>query len=387
MRRRIWWSLIIFDSRIGDMADHKNTTLDPTWDCKVPLNVNDSDLRPEMKEVPVARGHSTDAVFATMRSKIGEFTRHANFHLDFTNPALKSVVRDVQQSLAAEASQLDKLEKDIEDRYIKVCNPQIPLHFLTIWMAREQLAKCRLMEYYSKSGSGADASEHQAGAQMDAAILNAFRMLECDTNLMKSPLTKGYRWMLDFHFQFPAYIHIVQVLRRRPTIPSAEMAWEMMSDNFEARFPDLPTNHSPLFHLLAKTVLPAWDACEAALKSSDEQTTPPRIIVAIRQKLAQLAENAQQGREAGAAVQPLDAPMGLDSLGLPTPVPMDFGRNTLLLDMGFDLGFDMGFGERGGYSGAAETEPGVYPTGLEQDPLDVAVNQMNWDAVNPSLGE
>jgi len=69
MRRRLWWSLILFDTRIGETANSKTTTLDPTWDCKIPLNVNDSDLRPEMKGPPAIQGKSTEAPFAIVRSK------------------------------------------------------------------------------------------------------------------------------------------------------------------------------------------------------------------------------------------------------------------------------------------------------------------------------
>jgi hypothetical protein len=42
MRRRLWWSLVLFDSRISEMANDRTTTLIPTWDCRIPLNVNDS---------------------------------------------------------------------------------------------------------------------------------------------------------------------------------------------------------------------------------------------------------------------------------------------------------------------------------------------------------
>ena len=62
MRRRLWWSLILFDYRISQMSNSNSTTLDPTWDCKIPLNVNDSDLRPEMKGPPAFQGKSTEAL-------------------------------------------------------------------------------------------------------------------------------------------------------------------------------------------------------------------------------------------------------------------------------------------------------------------------------------
>ncbi|KAF1363463.1 hypothetical protein EJ07DRAFT_152273 [Lizonia empirigonia] len=52
MRRRLWWAMVVYDSRISEMSDYKTTQLVPTWDCKIPVNVNDFDLRPEMTTRP-----------------------------------------------------------------------------------------------------------------------------------------------------------------------------------------------------------------------------------------------------------------------------------------------------------------------------------------------
>jgi hypothetical protein len=61
-------------------------------------------------------------------------------------------------------------------------------------------------------------------------------MPDCDTKLRTSPLTKGYLWFVHFHLPFPVYIHIVQDLRKRPIEGHAEKTWEVMSDNYKARF-------------------------------------------------------------------------------------------------------------------------------------------------------
>ena len=40
MRRRLWWSLMLFDTRTCEMTDYRAVMLTPTWDCMNPLNVN-----------------------------------------------------------------------------------------------------------------------------------------------------------------------------------------------------------------------------------------------------------------------------------------------------------------------------------------------------------
>ncbi|MCJ1356057.1 MAG: hypothetical protein MMC33_006051, partial [Icmadophila ericetorum] len=370
MRRRLWWSLILFDTRIGELADFKTATLTPTWDCRIPLNVNDSDFRLEMKVPPQVQGKSTEALFAVVRSELGDLVRHTMFHLDFTSPALKPVTKDVQHGPISEGSELASLEKMIEDKYLKFCDPENPLHFMTIWTTRAYLAKCRLMEHHSKYSS---LSVHQAEAQRDASISYALSMLECDTKIMTSPLTKGFTWLAHFHFPFTAYIHIVQNLKRRPVSDQAEQAWEVMSGNYEARFDFLHRDDDPFFKIFTKIVLQAWKARESTIRQLGESLVIPRIILSIRHKVAQIAQNAQNANT-GQSNDTTDI-----TINFPISMPMSFDSYSLLHSMG-------------GQDGYAVTGPGAYPDMPGLAPLDIDINQldwsvMDWDLVNARADE
>ena len=328
MRRRLWWSLILFDTRISEIANSKIATLDPTWDCKIPLNVNDSDLRPEMKGPPAIQGKSTEALFAVVRSELGDFIRHTLFHLDFTSPALKPIAKHLQNTPAPEGGELVKLEEMIEDQYLKSCDQENPIHFMTIWTTRAYLAKCRLLEHHSRYSSS---PARRTEAQRDTATSYALRMLECDTKIMTSSLTKGFLWLNHVHFPFPAYIQIVQDLRRRPINDQARQAWEVMSDNYEAWFNSQSSDDSPFFQIFSKIVLQAWDACEAA---SRETLITPRIVSFIRHTLAQIARHA---RNTDTERPNLINGRGLDDF--PMPMPIDFGNQSLPYSMGMQDGY------------------------------------------------
>ncbi|PLB50139.1 hypothetical protein P170DRAFT_463409 [Aspergillus steynii IBT 23096] len=276
MRRRLWWSLMLFDSRINELTEHNVTTLAPAWDCKIPLNVGDSDLRIGMKDPPIAQGPASEALYVVVRSELGEFLRHAPFHLDFTHPALKPIAKELPGG-----GDMAALEKIIEEKYLVACDPENPLHFMTIWMTRGHLARSYLVEHYSRCSSS---SSRPGDAQRDAAMSHALSMLECDTKIMTSPLTQGFLWSLHFNFPFFAYIYIIQDLKERPISKQAERAWEVMSDNYEARFSALDLVGNPLFQAFGKIVLPAWEAFEASFKRSGEPLPPPRIVSGIRQK-------------------------------------------------------------------------------------------------------
>lgn len=355
MRRRLWWSLILFDTRICEMADYKTAMLAPTWDCRTPLNLNDFDLQPEMKDLPAVQEKSSEALFAVVRSEMGEFVRHSAFYLDFVSPALKAVAKDVQGGHVPEGGELVALEKMTEDNHLKFCNPENPLHFMTIWTARGYLAKNRLLEHYSRFPSS---SVQQTDEQRDAAISHALSMLESDTNLMTSPLTKGYLWFVHFHFPFPAYIHTVQDLRMRPVSDHAERTWEIMSDNYEARFMFLEQDDNPLFKVFTKLILQAWGAREVLFTQSGKPLVPPRIVSDIRLKVAQTTQDAHDA----CINQPNDI-FGMNT-DFSMSVPVDSGRHSLLYGMG-------GQGYVGSESRPYHDMPG-------QAELDVDMNEMNW---------
>lgn len=363
MRRRLWWSLILFDTRIGEITNSKPVTLDPTWDCKIPLNVNDSDLWPEMKGPPAIQGKSTEALFAVVRSELGEFIRHTVFHLDFTSPALKPLAKHLQNGPATEGGELVKLEEMIEDQYLKSCDQENPTHFMTIWTTRAYLAKCRLLEHYSRYSSS---TVCRTEAQRDAATSYALRMLECDTKIMISPLTKGFLWLNHFHFPFPAYIQIVQDLGRRSISERARQAWEIMSDNYEAWFGSQFRDDSPFFQIFTKIVLQAWEACEAASKQLGETLTTPRIVSSIRHALGQIASHA---RDTDIEQPNIIMDMGINEF----PMPISFANQSLPYSMGVQDGY-------------AVLRPEIYSDIPGQAPLDAHMNQLDWTALDGRPG-
>ena len=333
MRRRLWWALILFDTRICEMSDTRSAMLASTWDCKPPRNASDFNLHPEMKEPPTSQSGGTEATFAVVRGEISDFVRHSAFYLDFANPALKNVSQSGSQSSILTGSETDILERKIEDKYLRNCNLETPLHFMTVWTARCYIAKNRLVEYYSKNwntpASGTD-------EQRNVAVSYAIDMLNSDTELMASPLIKGFRWMANFYFPFPAYIHITQDLRRRPFSGKAEQAWEAMDRNFDARFNGMEQRDSPIFRIFAKPVLQAWEARENAEKGSGtgRRLSQPTIVTDIRRRLAAMGSTTD---EAASNEKLATAGTGVDEMSM--PMPNGFADRDLLYYLGFQ-GFD-----------------------------------------------
>ena len=215
-------------------------------------------------------------------------------------------------------------DKMIENKYLKFCDPDIPLHYMTIWTARAYLAKYHLMEHHARYSS------NQTDAQRDTAISYAHRLLECDTKLRTSSLTKGFLWMAQSNFPLPAYLQIVHDLRRRPISGHADRSWAVMNDNYNAQFGFDHVDASPLFQLFAKLVFQAWEAHEQAFRQSKKSLTTPRFVSTIREISAKIATSSQKDD----ARQPNNVvDVGVDNS--PMPMPVDIGGHTYGLEEGF----------------------------------------------------
>ncbi|KEF59482.1 uncharacterized protein A1O9_04326 [Exophiala aquamarina CBS 119918] len=330
MRRRLWWALVLFDTRVSETTNHGEVTLGPTWDCKIPLNVNDSDLRPGMKEPRAFQGTTTDALFAVVRSKLGDFLRYNTLHLDITNPVLKQIARPSQSdSISGETDDISRLEAEIEAKYLKFCDEENPLHFLTIWTTRAQLAKWRLMEHCLKYID--DASIARTESQRDTATSIAMRVLQCDTKIMSSPLTRGFVWLHHLYFPFPAYLQVAQDLRTRPHSKLNRQAWEVLSDDYEAWSKYLDDKEgrgkSPVFLIFAKLILQAWDTS----KTSGHIQQEPKIVSSILETMAQTTMGAQEDTDTDTAQPANIMDMGIDELSM--SMPMNFVDQNLSYDM------------------------------------------------------
>ena len=295
MRRRLWWSLAIFDHRVCELSDIKNSTLIPTWDCKIPLNANDFEIRPDMKILPAAHQSPTEAIFTVVRSDLFDLARHSAFHLNFVNPALKALARTkhTENGHVLEVGELSVLEIMLNEKYFATFDLGDPLHYMTIWTARASLARHRLLEYYS---THSPTSARPTGLQRSAAISHALSMLNCDTKLRTSSLTQKYLWFVDFHFPALAYIHLLNCIIQRPAEDPAGKCWAAMSENYEALIGESTLNEDNekdglhfLFIKFAPVMLLAWETREAWLK---QQRLPPelspRIVTDIRNKLLQM---------------------------------------------------------------------------------------------------
>ena len=278
-----------------------------------------------MKNAPTPNDQPTEALFTIVRSEVGEYIRNSSYHLDFSNPALKPIARSAYRTRGLQGSEVLAFEHAIEDKYLKNCDPENPLHFISIWWTRAYFAKSRLMEHYSKYSRP---SVQQTDAHRNAALSYAVRMLECDLKILTSSLLKSYMWLAELYFPFLGYVHVLQDLRKRPTVEHAEQIWQIVSDSHEARFgrwqqQDSSMPDNPLFKMFARMVLSAWEAREA-MNIGKKPLEPPSMVAKMRYRMANMTpESGAQLGSGNGNLEQRSAYVGFNFDDF-LPVPMDF---------------------------------------------------------------
>ncbi|KAJ4137280.1 hypothetical protein NW768_002862 [Fusarium equiseti] len=353
LRRRLWWSLVLFDSRVSALGDHKPTTLTPTWDCALPTNVSDSELREETKSPPKPQDQATEAIFTIVKAEIGEYYRNSPFYIAFTNPVMKPLAKKLPPGGDI------TLEKTIEDKYLRFCDPDNRLHFMTMWTARSNIMNCRLMNEYLVY---LDSSVQYTAERQEAAVAHALRWLECDTKLSSSPLTKNFRWYLQLFFPFPAYIRVIQHLKGQPFSDQTERAWRIMHENYSCRAAPDADAPSPVFRPFINIILYAWDTVRAAYEKAGRDYNTPDLVQFMNEKVAAMSLDDESKPPSADQSQ---SSAGMDMDDMPTQLPMGFGDPDMFFNMG-QLGLD------GGISGPYVADQSTFATNL---------GQMNWGSM------
>jgi hypothetical protein len=79
IRRRLWWSIYLLDSRSSEFYAMGPQIAEESYDARLPLNIQDSDISPDMTKAPDERTGFMDMTFCLIRCEMTVLYRR--FHL------------------------------------------------------------------------------------------------------------------------------------------------------------------------------------------------------------------------------------------------------------------------------------------------------------------
>lgn len=334
LRRRLWWQIVLLDGRSAELCGSGSSLLTPVWDTKTPLNVNDSDLNPNMREMPVEHTGLTEMAFCLLRYEFGTFLRSGpTTAFDGSWQKLSSAALSSSEKEKA----IKELEQLLERKFLRFCDPSIPLHFQCVLVARGAMCMMRLRAHHPCHRS--DGGANMARNERDLLFSNSMKVLELDNLSHSTQITQRFLWHTNVYFQWHALIYALGELCSRTAGDEVDGAWQQITDVFKYR-PELTKMKNALSIAIGNLTIKAWEARETVERQRKPQTRPPSFISnlysqrEIRKTIASTPSSCEpkttsdgtpserhvgdlQGREAntdGTTSSGLDQPRPADSL-------------------------------------------------------------------------
>lgn len=274
IRRRVWLQIIILDWSSSELAGTSSmVALNPSFVMvDNPKNINDNDIQPNMKEDPTERVGATDMIFCMLRTEFATF-----FHLVRSTAGKDPHKHEL--SLAEQDRIVDELEKRIEQRFLRYCDPINPLHVMVTVVSRAALSSMRLRLHHP--------SRAQAGGQQldphEKNLLFRFSLkgLQYDNLILNTPSLRGFFWHTKDYFQFPAIVYLLTLVRSMRVGEEVELVWEELVKTFQNR-PELFERKKGLHVAIGMLTCQAWDAREAELIRLGLPVQVPEFVKKLR---------------------------------------------------------------------------------------------------------
>lgn len=245
MRRRLWWQVCILDTRASEDHGCDPTIVEQSFDTKMPLNVNDSDLSPNMKDFPPEQKGCTDMSFCLLRFEVANTFRRINYippgPPKACNEFLSSVTLEDKERWIAEC------HERLEERYLKHCDMSIPLFWVTATVARLMMSKMWLMVYhpFQRQDGGATLSEEVK----EKLFITSLENMEYSLLLESEARTMKWGWLFRTYIQWHALAFTLSELCHRTTGEMVERAWRAVDRTVDGRWGINLTDEDNVSHL------------------------------------------------------------------------------------------------------------------------------------------
>ncbi|KAI9727227.1 MAG: hypothetical protein M1834_008487 [Cirrosporium novae-zelandiae] len=285
MRRRLWWQIISLDNIAGQLSGTGTPVSPRSWDTKPPLNVNDSELNSEMTKVFVNDTGLTEMVFVLLRCELAQYFGRRYTCAFVSEHDLKKQTNDVM-SITIKDKSVDDLENMLEQKFVRHCDPSVPLHLLCIIMAKIAVCLLRLLAHNPRQYR--DKKVPMPNEERDIVFSTCLKIFEYENLVRSTKSVQRFSWFFNAQFQYYALIYLLSELHHRTSGPDVDRAWQLINDIFERHPLVKAETNNPLNVAMGNLTLKAWEAWEAELlrhsPNPSELTIPDFILTLYSQR-------------------------------------------------------------------------------------------------------
>ncbi|KAK3308497.1 fungal-specific transcription factor domain-containing protein [Chaetomium strumarium] len=266
MRRRLWWQIILVDSKYAVFSGLSHSLLPRNCDTKPPKNVNDADIFPSATEPFQDREGPTEMIFCLMTYKFAKYL--------VENPGFESVVMmteasgepgksgPTEEQLAEYRRGLEHLRQELVEILDKYCDPTAgPVHQMAMKM-REQILE-KLNEIINPANQQPEWGD-EIKSEKDKAFKIAIGTIEHNEANYVSSKDQGFAWFSLLHFQLDIFMYMAGQLCHRTEGTLVERAWKQVTVVYSYH-PELFDVTNKNYAALAVFILKAWKKRELVI--------------------------------------------------------------------------------------------------------------------------
>lgn len=234
MRRRLWWSIYLLDSQSSELQAIDKQITEDSYDTRMPLNINDSDLSPDMTQLPEPRSSFTEMTFCLVRIEmIVLYSRSALSAVGDRNYSnSRGGNQDGSLVLEERLRQLGQIINRLREQYLKFCDTSVPVQWVTATIIRLALARSWLVAHFSRdvNAEGMPAIETPADdPSRDQLFAAATEVVEFALLLETDPRTMNWSWFFRGYPQWHAVMFVLSELLIRSRAADTDRAWAMVN--------------------------------------------------------------------------------------------------------------------------------------------------------------
>ena len=252
MRRRLWWQISSLDARASEDQGSDPSIGEQSFDTKFPLNINDEDIDPNMKETPEEHEGVTEMTFDLIRYSMGVTGKRLSYV-----PPGRGHCQTMNDRLSIEDKEhmIDNLHQYLEKKYLSHCDMSVPLHWVAATVARLILAKMWLVVHHPFSRSDAGAGLPQE--TKDRLFRTSLEVIEFSRLLETEKTTLKWGWLFRTYVQWHSIAFVISQLCTRTIGPEVDKAWMVVEGVFDDWGGNVSSNQrgmlwKPLRKLMAK---------------------------------------------------------------------------------------------------------------------------------------
>ena len=292
MRRRLWWHILHADFRISELLGTNPSSDLFSSDTKMPLNVADEDLSPDMVDSPPERNGITSIVVCRIRCEIVEFLR--KFPSPIPNDFRWETLTSPDVTLAKKEGMICQAEDRLEKKYLRYCDPSNSLHNFASIMVRSAICKMKLFAHKPRPSTNCSIRVPQR--ERDIVFANAKKLLEYASLIHGSQSLEKYMWQVGTSYLWDRILHVLIEARHLKIGPEVDRLWQLIGEVL-SKYPSMVEKTTGAVSALWKWTLEVWDDYLAATKVEGLPEPPtPEYISAIRHYRRQLAESSSDLR-------------------------------------------------------------------------------------------